>query len=238
MDDKVRFSRSEMILGEEGVTKLRKKRVALFGLGGVGGAALEALARNGIGTLYLIDDDVFNESNLNRQLLSTVDCIGRSKVEVAKERVHSIDPSIEVLCLKMFYLPENREKIPFESFDYIIDAIETVKAKVDLALVAKEKRIPLISALGCGNRLDPSKLAVTDISKTYNDPFAKVMRKALKESGITDYKVVFSTEPPVKVESKIEEESASKKHIPGSLFFVPNAAGIYLAYEAISYLLK
>ena len=226
-------SRSEMLLGKQGVGSLRSKRVAVFGAGGVGGAAIEALARSSIGTIDIFDNDVFSESNLNRQILSSIEVIGKEKVEVAKSRIASIDPLIKVNVHKMFYLPQERENIDFREFDYVIDAIDTLTAKVDLALACLEANVPLISALGCGNRLDPKKLIVTDIFKTEGDPLAKSFRKALREKGIKKLKVVYSTEQPLKPINQLEDE-VTKRHSPGSMVFVPNAAGLILAFEVVN----
>lgn len=225
-----RLERSTLLLGEDTLNQLRQKRVAVFGLGGVGGYALEMLARLGIGSLDLIDPDVFSLSNLNRQILATKETLGKKKTEVAKARVLSIAPDCNITTYPLFYLPEVKDQIPFASFDYIIDCIDTITAKLDIIETAYRLNIPIISAMGCGNRLDPTKLKVCDLYETSNDPLCKVMRRELKKRNVPSLKVVYSTEdvlPPLK---KIE--SPRRKDTPGSVCFVPSAAGILLAYEA------
>ena len=179
--------------------KLSKARVAVFGVGGVGGYVLESLARSGVRKFDIIDDDRICITNINRQIIATTPDIGHFKVDAAEERIHAIDPSIEVRKYPFFYLPnQNKEKIPFEEFDYIVDAVDTVTAKLDIIEEANRLNIPIISAMGCGNRIDPTKLVVCDIYDTYNDPLAKVMRKELKARNIKKLKVVYSTELPIK----------------------------------------
>ncbi len=224
------FERSALLLGEETIHILEKKRVAVFGLGGVGGYALEMLARLGVGSLDLIDPDCFSVSNLNRQILAVDDSLGRPKTEVAKERVLSINPDCNVETYPLFYLPEAREQIPFDSFDYIIDCIDTITAKIDIIETATKKNIPMISAMGCGNRLDPTKLVVDDIFQTANDPLCKVMRKELRKRNVPSLKVVYSKEDVLLPLKKIPSDR--RKDIPGSVCFVPSYCGILLAYEA------
>lgn len=225
-------SRTELLLGEESTGILKGKRVALFGLGGVGGNAFEALVRSGIGHIDVIDESTFEESNLNRQILSTISAVGARKVDAAYERAKSIDPSVEVTRYFMTYLPERRSEIPFENYDYIIDAIDTVTAKLDLIVAAKELNIPIISVMGCGNRLDPSKLVISDLFNSVGDPLAKLMKRELRKRNILSLKSVYSTELPL-TKGKREEV----KIIPSSPF-VPTAAGIFAAYEVVKDLLN
>ncbi|MDD5922025.1 MAG: tRNA threonylcarbamoyladenosine dehydratase [Eubacteriales bacterium] len=225
-------------MGVKPVEKLSEKRVLLFGLGGVGGAALEAMVRAGIGAFDLVDDDCFTFSNLNRQILSKRELVGTPKVDAAEQRIREINPGCRVRKYKMFYLPETRGALNFKDYDYIVDCIDTVKAKIDIILRATEAGVPVISAMGCGNRFDPSKLTVTDIYKTENDRLAKAVRRELRKQGVSSLPVVYSTEPAYRPhyeevygsgENKLEEEYAGKRLPPGSTPFVPNAAGILLA---------
>ncbi len=230
------FVRSKMLLGEENLEKLSRCRVAIFGLGGVGGGALEALARAGIGEFHLIDADTVNLSNINRQLLASHDSLGQSKVEVAKRRILSINPNAKVYVYPVFYLPGDTS-IPFDRFDYVIDAIDTVSAKAEIALNCHQRGIPEIMCLGMGNRLDPSKIKVGDLFETAGDPLAKVMRKKCRELGIESLPVVYSTEEPLTPLFKVESDSPSRRDVPGSLPFVPPVAGYFMAHEAITCLL-
>ncbi len=231
------FVRSAMLLGEENLGYLSTRSVAIFGLGGVGGGALEALARAGVGEFHLIDADTFNESNLNRQLLATHDTIGKSKVEVAEERVHSINPNAKIHLYQRFYLPGD-DSIPFDAFDFVIDAVDTVAAKAAIAEECHKRNIPEIMCLGMGNRIDPSKIKVGDLFDTAGDPLAKVMRKKCRELGIEKLRVVYSTEEPMQPLFKVESDSPSRRDVPGSLPFVPPVAGYFLAYETIKNLLS
>ena len=232
------FSRFSMLIGEESVARLHKARVMVFGLGGVGGNAVEALARAGIGEFDLIDADSFAKSNLNRQTLSSLPNIGRKKVDVAEERIKSINPSAIVHKHAHFYLPEDPGDIEIEKADFVIDAIDTVSAKMDIIIKCYSLGIPMVSALGCGNRLDPSKLVIADIHKTELDPLAKVIRKNCRDAGIKSLRVVYSTETPIKPMTPALEEGGPRRAIPGSSPFVPPAAGILLAYEAVTTLLN
>lgn len=225
------FIRTAMLLGEDGIEKLKSKRIAVFGIGGVGGHVVEALARSGVGALDLIDNDVVSISNINRQIIATYDTVGKPKTEVMRERIHSINPHCVVTCYQSFYLPEYRDKFPFEQFDYMIDAIDTVTAKIDLALVSCEKKIPLISSMGTGNKLDPSKFEITDIYKTSVCPLAKVMRKELKNRGIPKLKVLYSKEDAMKPLPLTTQEG--RRATPGSTAFVPAVAGLMIAGEVI-----
>ncbi len=224
-----RFSRTAMVLGDKAVEKLKKAKVAIFGIGGVGGYCLEALARTGIGSFLLVDGDEVSLSNLNRQVIATMDNIGRPKVEVGKERIMSINPEAEVETCKMFFLPEDSVHFDFTKFDYIIDAVDTVAAKIAIIEKAKAAKVPVISCMGAGNKMDPTTFRVADISKTNVCPLAKVMRHELKARGIENVKVVFSTEPALKPEGETENR---RKNI-GSLAPVVAAAGMLMANEVI-----
>lgn len=242
------LERTEMLVGTELLRDFRQKRVAIFGVGGVGGYVMEALARTGIGTLDLVDNDSVSESNLNRQIIATRETIGKSKVEVAAARIQNIDSGIKINLYETFYLPDTQREIPFDEFDYIVDAIDTVSAKIDLVVQAERRGIPIISAMGCGNRLNPEKLVCTDIYKTEMDPLAKIMRKELRNRGIKRLKVVYSTETPIKpmskpteklseknssdvYDSEVAKQSKPRKSIPGSTVFVPAVAGLMIASE-------
>ena len=220
--------RTEMLIGKDALERLSGCRVAVFGVGGVGGYAVEALARTGVGTLDLIDHDTVAPSNINRQIIATRDTLGRPKVELFTERIRSIDPAIKVNALQLFYLPQDPPMLDFTVYDYVVDAVDTVKVKLDIIASAKRAGVPVISAMGCGNRLDPSKLSVMDISRTSMDPLAKAMRKGLKEMGITRVKTVCSSEEPVRTGSRT----------PGSAMFVPAAAGLLIASEVVRNLIK
>ncbi len=229
------FLREAMLLGEENVEKLQKRTVAVFGLGGVGSFACEALARSGIGHFILVDDDVVARSNINRQLIALQDTIGKSKVDVMAQRIKNINPDAEVIRYPCFYLPENREDIFERKIDYIVDAIDTVSAKIDLALQAQEKKILIVSAMGTGNKSNPCMLEVDDISHTSVCPLCRVMRRELKKRGVEKLKVVYSKEEPL-MPNRIgaEKEGAhQKRQTPGSLAFVPPVAGMILAAEVV-----
>ena len=228
------FSRSALLLGQEALDHLRKCRVALFGLGGVGGYALEVLARGGVGELHLIDNDCFSLSNINRQLLATHKTVGRPKVEAAKERVLDINPQAKVFTYPLFYTPDTQDQLDFSRFDYVIDAIDTVSGKLALITQAHEAGVPVISCMGTGNKLDPTAFQVTDLSKTTMCPLARVMRRELSKRGIKHMKVVYSQEEPLTPVGWEEEAAAiGKRQIPGSVSFVPGAAGLILAGTVI-----
>ena len=233
-----RFQRTESLLGSQAMEKLAKTRVAIFGLGGVGGNAFEALVRMGIGEFDLIDFDVFSVTNLNRQLLATSDAIGEKKTEIAKKRALSINPNVNIHVHDLLYLPEKENDLDFAKFDYVIDAIDTVEGKIGLILECQRLGIPVISCMGCGNRIDPSKLKVGDIHKTEMDPLAKVMRSRCRKEGIKKLKVVYSLEKPLVPVTPIEGEAGGKKNPPGSTSLVPPVAGILLASEVIKDLLS
>lgn len=228
-----------MLIGNEAFHTLQNKRVAIFGIGGVGGYVVEALARCGVGTLDLIDHDDVSLTNLNRQIFALHSTVGRLKCDVAKERIHDIDPSITINCYPSFYLPEKRDEFPFSKWDFIVDAIDTVSAKIDIIQAAHEYHIPSISSMGCGNRLDPSKLVYTDLFATKNDPLARVMRRELKKKGIYRLPVVYSEELPIKAkEDSGEDIPEGKRSIPGSSAFVPPAAGLLIASKVVERLLE
>lgn len=242
---KEQYVRTAMLLGEEAIGILQNKRVIVFGVGGVGGHVVEVLARSGVGAIDLVDHDIVSVSNINRQIVATYDTVGKKKVEVMKERILSIQPECKVTVWDTFYLPEISGDFCFEQFDYIVDAIDTVTAKIDLALQAQEHDIPIISSMGTGNKLDPTKLVVTDIYKTSVCPLAKVMRRELKNRGVKKLKVVYSTEEaltPLEIACE-EAESAKAEHnvrraTPGSNAFVPATAGLLIGSEVVKDLMK
>jgi len=223
------FSRTEKVIGKEALELLAEKRVAVFGVGGVGSYTVEALARTGIGRLVLIDKDVIDESNINRQIHALTDTVGRSKVEVMKERVLRINPNIEVETFQMTYLPrnDNSDELVRDDYDYIVDAIDMVTGKIGLVMAAKEKDVPIISCMGTGNKLDPARFMVADIYDTSVCPLAKVMRKELKRRGIEKLKVVYSDEEPL-----------ARSKPPGSVAFVPSVAGLIIASEVVKDLIR
>ncbi len=231
------FSRTELLLGREAMHRLSESRVAVFGLGGVGSAAAEALARSGVGILDLVDHDIVSRTNINRQLIATELTVGREKVDVMKERIRAINPDAVVNTHACFYMPDTAAIFDLSVYDYIIDAMDTVTAKIELIVRAKAAGTPIISCMGTGNKLEPEKFEVTDISKTSVCPLAKVMRKELKERGIRKCRVVYSREVPITpVESEAareEREASSRRSIPGSVSFVPPVAGMILAGEVI-----
>jgi tRNA A37 threonylcarbamoyladenosine dehydratase len=229
------FSRTEILLGKSAMEKLKNVRVAVFGVGGVGGYVVEALARSGVGTLDLIDNDSVSESNVNRQIIALHSTIGRAKVDVAKERVKDINPDICVHAHQVFYLPETADEFDFTKYDYVVDAIDTVSGKLALIERAKEAKVPVISSMGAGNKLDPTAFEVADIQKTSVCPLARVMRRELKKRGIDHVKVVYSKEEPLP--SPLQDEESGKP-IPGSIAFVPSVVGLILAGEVIKDLIK
>ncbi len=225
------FSRTELLIGAEGVKKLAASRVAVFGVGGVGGYCVEALARAGIGALDLVDSDTVSLTNINRQLHATTKTLGSYKVDVAAERVKEINPSCVVRTFKTFFLPETAGEFDFHLYDYIVDAIDTVTGKIALAVGAKACNTPLISSMGAGNKLDPTKFEVADLSKTSVCPLARTMRHELKKRGIEHLKVVYSKEEPIR--PLPSEEESGKRETPGSISFVPSVAGLILAGEVV-----
>lgn len=230
------FSRTKLLLGEESMEKLKNSRVAVFGIGGVGGYVAEALVRSGIGVIDLIDNDTVSASNINRQIFALQSTIGELKVEVAKRRLLDINPDVKIRTHNIFYLPETAKQFNFEEYDYIIDAVDTVSAKIDIISNAKLKGVSVISSMGAGNKLDASRFEITDIYKTSVCPLARVMRRELKQRGIDSLKVVYSKEEPKKTEEKLVGENG--KSIPGSIAFVPSVAGLLIAGEVIADLTK
>lgn len=245
------FSRTQLLFGAEAMEKLKNSRVAVFGVGGVGGYVVEALARSGVGSFDLIDDDKVCLTNINRQIIATMETVGKYKVDVMKDRILSINPFCKVETYKCFFLPENQDDFDFTKYDYIVDAIDTVSAKIALVLKAQKSKTPIISCMGAGNKLDPQAFHVTDIYKTSVDPLARVMRYELKKRRVKKLKVVYSTEYPTR---PLEDMSIScrthcvcpagtrkctvKRDIPGSNAFVPASAGLLIASEVLKDLRK
>lgn len=229
------FSRTELLIGKDGLEKLSKAKVAIFGIGGVGGFVTEGLVRAGVGNIVLIDHDTVSESNLNRQIIATTKTIGKYKVDVMKERILDINPNANVEVHKEFFMPSSGTDIINDSLTYVVDCIDTVTAKIEIINRCKNLNIPVISAMGTGNKLDPSKFEITDISKTSVCPLAKVMRKELRNRGITNLKVIYSKEEPIKT-GVIDEES--HKQVPGSISFVPSVAGLMIAGEIVRDIIK
>ena len=227
-----RFSRLEMLIGKSGVDRLSASRVAVFGIGGVGGYAVEALARSGIGALDLTDNDKVCPSNINRQIIALQSTVGRYKVDVAAERVAQISPTAKVRTYKTFFLPETAGEFDFSKYDYIVDAVDTVTAKIALVEKAFSAGVPIISAMGTGNKMDAARLCVTDINKTSVCPLARVMRYELKKRGIKKLKVVYSDEIPIK------PHGGEDLRTPGSTAFVPGAAGLIIAGEVVKDILN
>ena len=217
------FSRTELLIGKDGVEKLKKSEVAIFGLGGVGSYVVEALARSGVGNFILVDNDIISETNINRQIIATYKTIGKPKIQIEKERILEINPNAKVEIFKEFFMPESPDFID-ENVSYIVDAIDTITAKIELVVRAKKMNKPIISCMGTGNKLDPTKFEVTDIYKTSVCPLAKVMRKELKNRKIDNLKVLYSKEEPIKL---------NNKQVPGSISFVPSVAGLIIAGEVI-----
>lgn len=226
------FSRTRVLLGDEAMEKLHKAKVAVFGIGGVGGYVVEALARSGVGSFVLVDKDEVSESNINRQIIATVKTVGRHKVEVARERILDINPEAEVSCFKTFFLPDTQDEFDFSSYDYIVDAIDTVTGKLAMIVKAKESGTPIISSMGTGNKLNPSMFEVADIYDTSVCPLAKVMRRELKKRNIDSLKVVYSKEQPMKPLENIDDPDI-RKSVPGSNAFAPAVAGLIIASEVI-----
>lgn len=231
-----RFDRVKGLIGESALLKLKNSRVALFGIGGVGGYTAEALIRSGVGSIDLFDSDIISKSNLNRQIIATEKTVGLDKVEVMKDRLLSINSNANVRAFKHFYLPENSSEFPFDNYDYVVDAVDTVCAKVEIIMQAKKANVPVISCMGTGGKIHPEQLKVADISKTSGCPLARVMRKLLKDKGITGVKVVFSEEQ-VSL-TKTEDKKADGKSAPPSLIFVPAVAGLMLAREVVFDIIK
>lgn len=238
------FIRTRLLIGNDPMERLANSRVAVFGVGGVGGFCIEALARAGVGTLHLYDDDTVSESNLNRQIVALHSTIGRPKAEVMAGRVRDINPGCSVKAVRMFYLPQNADEVDLSQYDYVVDCIDTVAAKLDLVSRCNTLQIKIISAMGSGNKLDPTAFVITDISKTEGCPLARVMRKELRKRGIHHLKVVYSKEEPISPDRPMDVElpttasdtrpgSTARRDTPGSISFVPAAAGLVLASAVI-----
>lgn len=246
------FSRTELLFGKEAMDKLQNSRVAVFGIGGVGGYVCEALVRSGVYHFDLIDDDQVCLTNLNRQIIATRKTVGQYKVDVMRERILEINPDADVSVHKCFFLPENADDFPFEEYDYVVDAVDTVTAKIELVMKAQEKGVPIISSMGAGNKLDPSAFKVADIYKTRVDPLARVMRREMKKRGVKKLKVVYSEEDPKRpIEDMAvgcrnncicppgaQHKCTERRDIPGSTAFVPSVAGLIIAGEVIKDLIK
>lgn len=233
------FSRTALLVGQEGIQRLQQSSVIVFGVGGVGGYVVEALARSGVGRIDLVDNDEVALTNLNRQIIATHSTIGRPKVEVAKERILDINPNAIVNTFETFYLPENADTFDLAQYDYVVDAIDTVSGKIGLIVQAKQVGTPIISSMGAGNKMDPTAFKVADIYKTNVCPLAKVMRRELKKRGIDHCKVVYSEEMPLKPIVDIEEDcieevpNSKRRQLPGSNAFVPSVVGLIIAGEVI-----
>ena len=246
------FSRTELLLGKDAMEKLRGLRVAVFGIGGVGGYVCEALVRSGVGAFDLIDDDKVCLTNLNRQIIATRSTVGKYKTEVMKERMLDINPEVKVETHQCFFLPENADAFPFEEYDYVVDAVDTVTAKLELVMKCKEKNVPIISSMGAGNKLDASQFRVADIYKTKVCPLAKVMRRELKKRGVKKLKVVYSEEQPIRPVDDMAiscrthcicppgaaHKCTERRDIPGSVAFVPSVAGLIIAGEVVKDLIR
>ena len=232
------FSRTELLLGKTNIDKLKNSTVIVFGIGGVGSYVVEALTRVGVGKIVIVDKDDISISNINRQLPATQQTIGLSKVKIMKERMLSINPEITVVAKQEFYLPGRADEFLNDDLDYIVDAVDNVTAKLDLICCAKEKNIPIISSMGTGNKLDPTRLEIADIKKTSVCPLAKVMRKELRKRNVDSVKVVYSKEEPVVPMTVDEEGNLIRSSVPGSISFVPSVAGLIIASEVVKDLLK
>lgn len=231
-----KFVRTGLLLGEDGVETLAQKHVAVFGIGGVGGYVVEALVRSGIGEITIVDKDEVAESNINRQIIATTKTVGRKKVDVMQERIGDINPACTVHARACFYLPETAEQFDFSRYDYVVDAVDTVTAKIELVLRAKEAGVPVISSMGAGNKLNPAGFEVADIYQTSVCPLARVMRRELKKRKVERLTVVYSKEPP-RVPLGAAEDDGTGKRIPGSVAFVPSAAGLVIAGQVVLELL-
>lgn len=231
------FSRTALLVGQKAIDKLQHSRVAIFGIGGVGGYVAEALARSGVGCFDLIDNDTVALTNLNRQIIATHATLGQAKVQVMAERIHAINPEAVVHVHQCFFLPENAHEFDFAQYDYVVDAVDTVAAKIAIIMAAKAAGVPVISSMGAGNKMDPSKFQVSDIFKTSMDPLARVMRQEMKKRGVKKLKVVYSTELPLtpmdELEGECHAEAPQRRALPGSTAFTPSAAGLLLASEVV-----
>jgi tRNA A37 threonylcarbamoyladenosine dehydratase len=241
------FSRTQLIFGEEAMEILANSRVAVFGVGGVGGYTVEALARSGVGAIDLIDDDKVCVTNINRQIIALGSTVGMYKVDAAEKRIHDINPECRVTCHKMFYMPETADKLDFSQYDYVVDAIDTVTGKIEIIMQAKAAGVPVISSMGAGNKVDPTAFEVADIYKTSVCPLARVMRYQLKRRGVKKLKVVYSKEQPIAPQGKAAEDGsgntdmrtgAARRSTPGSNAFVPSVAGLIIGGEVIKDLIR
>jgi len=233
-----RFQRFEMLVGEQAVNALKNKKVIVFGVGGVGGYVCEALCRSGVGRIDVVDNDTVSLTNINRQIIATSDTVGKNKTSVMAERLKSINPDVKVLEYNMFYLPETADEIDLSEYDYVVDAIDTVSGKLELAVRCQRLGVPLVSSMGTGNKLDPSKIVVTDIHKTRICPLARVMRGLCKKNGIKKLTVVYSEEEPITPLFQPKENDNSNKSIPASSAFVPPAAGLMIASYVVQKLIE
>lgn len=241
------FSRTQLLLGEEAMDRLKNTRIAVFGVGGVGGFVCEALVRSGVGAFDLIDDDKVCLTNLNRQIIATRKTVGKYKAEVMRDRMIEINPDVDVRIHKRFFLPENADEFPFSEYDYVVDAVDTVTAKIELVMKCQKEGIPIISSMGAGNKLEASAFKVADIYKTKMCPLAKVMRRELKKRGVKKLKVVYSEEKPTRPIEDLsiscrtncicppgaEHKCTERRDIPGSVAFVPSVAGLIIAGEVV-----
>ncbi|MBR1432998.1 tRNA threonylcarbamoyladenosine dehydratase [Ruminococcus sp.] len=241
------FSRTQLIFGEEAMEILANSRVAVFGVGGVGGYTVEALARSGVGAIDLIDDDKVCVTNINRQIIALGSTVGMYKVDAAEKRIHDINPECTVTCHKMFYMPETADKLDFSQYDYVVDAIDTVTGKIEIIMQAQKAGVPVISSMGAGNKVDPTAFEVADIYKTSVCPLARVMRYQLKRRGVKKLKVVYSKEQPIAPQGKAAEDGsgntdmrtgAARRSTPGSNAFVPSVAGLIIGGEVIKDLIR
>ena len=235
------FSRTRFVLGEQAMEKLKNARVAVFGLGGVGGYVVEALARSGVGALDLVDHDTISLTNINRQILATRETVGMEKAQAAARRAKAINPDCDARAIKTFYLPETAEQFDFTKYDYVVDAIDTVTGKLMLVQAAKDAGTPIISSMGTGNKLDPTAFRVGDISETSMCPLARIMRKECKKRGIRKLKCVYSLEEPLQPQvdaASAEETPEGRRALPGSVSFVPSVAGLIIAGEVIKDLVR
>ena len=236
------FSRTALLVGNAAIEKLQQSRVAIFGIGGVGGYVAEALARSGVGCFDLIDNDTVALTNLNRQIIATHDTIGQPKVQVMAQRIQAINPEAQVHIHQCFFLPENAHEFDFSQYDYVVDAVDTVAAKIAIIMAAQAAKVPVLSSMGAGNKMDPGKFQVADIYKTSVDPLARVMRQELKKRGVKKLKVVYSTELPLspvnKLEGECHAEAPQRRALPGSTAFTPSVAGLLAASEVVKDLIN
>lgn len=233
------FQRTALLLGEDNILKLNNKTVTIFGVGGVGGYVCEALARSGIGHFVIVDNDNVSITNINRQIIALHNTIGRAKVDVMKERILEINPNAEVIAIKEFILPNNSSSFDFKSYDYVVDCVDTVTAKIEIVLKSIESSTKVISSMGAGNKLNPQAFKVADIYKTSVDPLARVLRYELRKRGVKKLKVVYSTELPLKIDdSNIDEDKGLRRTLPGSNAWVPASAGLLIASEVIKDLIE